>query len=172
MLTLIYWLNLSSGAQGSNVRSMVAEAWWKCINVLVVHGIFIIILWMVPLEVYFLLLFCSWWIWDPMADECHLLGCLTLGTAWSILLLGSETLSLLGSSVVLTFPYIYTNIENDSTNVRAELFVIINLSWVFSLSDYFVLDRLSYAFGAVTWICMEFLSLWMLGTGLTGCAPL
>jgi hypothetical protein len=85
-----------------------------------------------------------------MADECHLLGCLTLGTAWSILLLGSETLSLLGSSVVLTFPYIYTNIENDSTNVRAELFVIINLSWVFSLSDYFVLDRLSYAFGAVT----------------------
>lgn len=85
-----------------------------------------------------------------MADECHLLGHLTLGTAWSILLLGSETLSLLGSSVVLTFPYIYTNIENDSTNVRAELFVIINLSWVFSLSDYFVLDRLSYAFGAVT----------------------
>ena len=89
-----------------------------------------------------------------MADECHLLGRLTLGTAWSILLLCSETLSLLGSSVVLTFPgffpHIYTNIENDSTNVRAELFVIINLSWVFSLSDYFVLDRLSYAFGAVT----------------------
>ena len=89
-----------------------------------------------------------------MADECHLLGCLTLGTAWSILLLGSETLSLLRSSVVLTFPgffpRIYTIIENDSTKVRAELFVIINLSWVFSLSDYFVLDRLSYAFSAVT----------------------
>jgi hypothetical protein len=83
---------------GSNMRCMVAESWWKCINELVVNEVFIIILWRVPFVLNFIMILRSY----GCCGAC--LGPSTLGTAWSILLLGSETLSLLRSSLVLFFP--------------------------------------------------------------------
>ncbi len=56
MLSFIYWINLSFGALGSNIRCMVAEAWWKCINALIINKVFNIFLWMVPLVIYFFII--------------------------------------------------------------------------------------------------------------------